>query len=64
MSKIQYFSESFYFKTGRKLGKKELEEYLKSEKERAEYNLIDQAFNNMSLESIKQALDIVKSWPK
>ena len=58
-SKLAYFAESFEFKTNKRLDLSVVEQYLNDELSRIESQLIKEAFNNMSHESIRALLSII-----
>lgn len=60
-SKLQYFAEAFEFKTNKRLDLSIVEQYLNDELSRIESQLIKEAFNNMSHESIRILLGIIRN---
>ena len=58
-SKLQYFAEAFEFKTGKRLDLNMVQAYLEDEKHRIELQLIKEAFNNMSHESIRLLINLI-----
>jgi len=60
-SKLQYFAEAFEFKTNKRLDLSIVEQYLNDELSRIESQLIKEAFNNMSHESIRLLIGIIRN---
>lgn len=61
-SKLTYFKEAFFFKTGKQLSIEQLETYVKEELKKSEHKLISEAFSNMTHESLTQLLNIINEF--
>ena len=60
-SKLAYFAEAFEFKTGKKLDFDLVYYFLNEELHRIETQLVREAFNNMSHESIRLLIGIIRN---